>query len=110
METGGSRALGSIHSHLCIAVFVCCGQLSAFVVDKVIYWKDLQDRMVAYNQIMESVELMELPRVGQNVVHWSDLLGKSEGQLHYARHDKRHLEVPSPPCNPNVELHFLDLY
>lgn len=67
--------------------------LPAFVVDKVIYWKDLQCRMVAYNPVMESVELMELPGVGQNFIHWSDLLGQSEGQIHYARHDKRRLEV-----------------
>lgn len=50
---------------ICASPFLfAVGNLPAFVVDEVIYWKDLQDRMVAYNQIMESVELMELPKSG----------------------------------------------
>ncbi|XP_057499624.1 uncharacterized protein LOC130783879 [Actinidia eriantha] len=78
---------------LCASPFtLAVANRPGFVVDKIIYWKDLRSLLVAYNPTKKCVDLIELPDA-QNVVCWGDLFGLSEGVIHYARHNNFYLEV-----------------
>ncbi|KAL3503417.1 hypothetical protein ACH5RR_037866 [Cinchona calisaya] len=59
----------------------------AFVFGDVILWRDMRNKLVAYNRAEECVQVLDLP--------WNDddnkYLGLSEGKIHYARlADKGH--------------------
>ncbi|XP_057498032.1 uncharacterized protein LOC130782661 [Actinidia eriantha] len=79
---------------LCTSPFsLAVSNRPGFVVDKIIYWKDLRSLLVAYNPTKKCVDLIELPGDAQNGVCWGELFGLSEGVIHYARHNNFYLEV-----------------